>query len=181
VKILPNLCLAKHGRLVPQVRGDREQVFVRGMEIPRLIPAIARSSLILAAPILVSIALLAADAPAPQVVAITGGKLLTVSHGTIENGVLVLADGKIAAVGAAAEVKIPKGAQIVDAKGMTVYPGLIDPETNFGLTEISADQMTNDLIERSDEIMPTCMSTTRSTPKQSSSPWRASTASPTPL
>jgi imidazolonepropionase-like amidohydrolase len=154
VKILPNLCLAKHGRLVPQVRGDREQVFVRGMEIPRLIPAIARSSLILAAPILVSIALLAADAPAPQVVAITGGKLLTVSHGTIENGVLVLADGKIAAVGAAAEVKIPKGAQIVDAKGMTVYPGLIDPETNFGLTEISADQMTNDLIERSDEIMP---------------------------
>ena len=39
-------------------------------------------------------------------------------------------------------------------KGMTVYPGLIDPESNFGLTEISADQMTNDLVERSDEIMP---------------------------
>ena len=37
---------------------------------------------------------------------------------------------------------------------MTVYPGLIDPESNFGLTEISADQMTNDLVERSDEIMP---------------------------
>ena len=36
---------------------------------------------------------LAADAPAPQVVAITGGRLLTVSHGTIENGVLVMADG----------------------------------------------------------------------------------------
>ncbi len=26
--------------------------------------------------------------------------------------------------------------QVVDAKGMTVYPGLIDPESNFGLTEI---------------------------------------------
>lgn len=63
-------------------------------------------------------------------------------------------DGKIAAVGTAAEVKVPKGAQIIDAKGMTVYPGLIDPESNFGLTEISADQMTNDLVERSDEIMP---------------------------
>jgi imidazolonepropionase-like amidohydrolase len=37
---------------------------------------------------------------------------------------------------------------------MTVYPGLIDPESNFGLTEISADSMTNDLEERSDEIMP---------------------------
>lgn len=87
-------------------------------------------------------------------VAITGGKLLTVSHGTIENGVLILADGKIAAVGELGKVKIPSGAQIVDAKGMTVYPGLIDPESNFGLTEISADQSTNDLAERSDEIMP---------------------------
>jgi len=90
----------------------------------------------------------------PQVIAITGGKLLTVSHGTIENGVLVMADGKIAAVGEAGKVNIPSGAKVIDAKGMTVYPGLIDPESNFGLTEISADQMTNDLVERSDEIMP---------------------------
>jgi imidazolonepropionase-like amidohydrolase len=43
---------------------------------------------------------------------------------------------------------------VVDAKGMTIYPGLIDPESNFGLTEISADSATNDLEERSDEIMP---------------------------
>ena len=94
-----------------------------------------------------------ATAPS-KAIAITGGKLLTVSHGTIEDGVLVIADGKIAAVGAAGSVKIPEGAQVVDAKGMTVYPGLIDPETNFGLTEISADSATNDLEERSDEIMP---------------------------
>ncbi|HEY1986559.1 MAG TPA: amidohydrolase family protein [Terracidiphilus sp.] len=89
-----------------------------------------------------------------RVVAITGGRLLTVSHGIIENGVLVMSDGKITAVGENGKVKVPVGAQIVDAKGMTVYPGLIDPESNFGLTEISADQMSNDLIERSDEIMP---------------------------
>jgi len=101
-----------------------------------------------------SIAVLAADTPSSKVIAITGGKLLTVSHGTIDNGVLILADGKIAAVGPAGSVKIPKGAQIVDAKGLTVYPGLIDPESNFGLTEISADSATNDLEERSDEIMP---------------------------
>ena len=37
---------------------------------------------------------------------------------------------------------------------MTVYPGLIDSETRSGLTEISAEDMTNDLIELSDEIMP---------------------------
>ena len=90
------------------------------------------------------------DAP----IAITGGKLLTVTHGTIENGVIVLVAGKIAAVGAAGSVKIPKGAIIVDAKGMTVYPGLIDAETNIGLVEVAADRMSQDLAEPSDEIMP---------------------------
>ena len=89
-----------------------------------------------------------------QVIAITGGRLLTVSHGTIENGVLVMVDGKIAAVGEAGKVAVPKGAQIVDARGLTVYPGLIDPETNFGLIEIESDQNTTDMAEPSDEIMP---------------------------
>jgi imidazolonepropionase-like amidohydrolase len=89
-----------------------------------------------------------------QVIAITGGRLLTVSHGTIENGVLVMADGKIAAVGEAGKVAVPKGAQIVDARGMTVYPGLIDPETNFGLIEVESDQNSTDMAEPSDEIMP---------------------------
>jgi imidazolonepropionase-like amidohydrolase len=37
---------------------------------------------------------------------------------------------------------------------MTVYPGLIDSETALGLTEISGEEMTNDLVETSDEIMP---------------------------
>jgi len=86
--------------------------------------------------------------------AITGGKLLTVSHGTIENGVLLIVDGKIAAVGAAGQVAVPKDATLVDARGMTVYPGLIDPDTTLGLIEVGADQMSNDTAEPSDEIMP---------------------------
>ena len=87
-------------------------------------------------------------------VAITGGKLLTITHETIDNGVLIIEDGKIAAVGAANSVKVPANAQVIDANGMTVYPGLIDSETHLGLTEIEADRMTNDLVETSDEIMP---------------------------
>ena len=83
-----------------------------------------------------------------------GGKLLTVSHGTIENGVLVMSAGKITAIGGAGSVKIPKDADVIDVSGMTVYPGLIDSETYLGLTEISAEGSTNDLIETSDEIMP---------------------------
>ena len=101
-----------------------------------------------------------AKSPAPAAldpskpVAITGGKLLTITHGTIENGVLIIENGKIAAVGAAGSVKVPANAQVIDAKGMTVYPGLIDSETHLGLTEIEAEKMTNDLVEPSDEIMP---------------------------
>ena len=87
-------------------------------------------------------------------IALKGGKLLTVSHGTNENGVLVMKDGKIAPIGAAGSVNVPSDAQVIDITGMTVYPGLIDSETQLGLTEISAEQMTNDLVESSDEIMP---------------------------
>ncbi len=87
-------------------------------------------------------------------IALQGGKLLTITHGTIENGILVMQSGKITAIGTADSVKIPSNAQVIDAKGMTIYPGLIDSETQLGLTEISAEQMTNDLVEMSDEIMP---------------------------
>lgn len=94
-------------------------------------------------------------APAQQKpVALKGGKVLTVSHGTIENGVVLFENGIITAVGVAGSVQIPKNARIIDATGMTVYPGLIDSETSLGLTEISAVDMTNDLVEPSDEIMP---------------------------
>jgi len=89
-----------------------------------------------------------------KAVVLKGGKLLTVTHGVIENGVLVMQGGRIAAVGAAGSVTVPQGAQIVDVTGMTVYPGLIDSETQLGLTEISAETATNDLAETIDEIMP---------------------------
>ncbi len=87
-------------------------------------------------------------------VVLKGGKLLTVTHGTIENGVLVMENGKITAIGASGKINVPANAQVIDVTGMTVYPGLIDSETNLGLTEISAEKMTTDLVETSDEIMP---------------------------
>jgi imidazolonepropionase-like amidohydrolase len=62
-------------------------------------------------------------------------------------------NGKITDVGGASTA-IPRGASVIDATGMTVYPGLIDSETNLGLVEVEADQRNNDLVEPSDEIMP---------------------------
>ncbi len=103
----------------------------------------------------VALGLLTGTAAAQQkTLVLKGGKLLTVSHGEIENGILVMSGGKITALGAASSMKIPKDAEVVDVTGMTVYPGLIDSESYLGLTEISAESSTNDLIETSDEIMP---------------------------
>jgi len=54
----------------------------------------------------------------------------------------VMADGKDRRRGRERQSEGAAGRpRYVDAKGMTVYPGLIDPESNFGLTEVSADQM----------------------------------------
>src|SRR5271163_5002720 len=92
--------------------------------------------------------------PPAGTIAIEGGRVLTITHGVIENGVVLIEGGKITAVGTAAAVKVPKGATVVDAKGMTVYPGLIDSETRLGLSEIASDRMTNDTVEPSDEIFP---------------------------
>ncbi|MBI2682355.1 MAG: amidohydrolase family protein [Acidobacteriales bacterium] len=92
--------------------------------------------------------------PASTAVALKGGKVMTITKGTIENGVVVMENGKITAVGAAGAVTIPKGAKVIDVTGMTVYPGLIDSHTRLGLTEISAVDMTNDTQEPSDPITP---------------------------
>ena len=92
-------------------------------------------------------------APA-KTIAIVGGKVLTITHGTIEDGTVVMSGGKIVAVGAAKATKVPAGAEVFDAKGMTVYPGLFDAETNLGLTEVAADQNSNDLVETADEVEP---------------------------
>jgi imidazolonepropionase-like amidohydrolase len=94
-----------------------------------------------------------ASAPA-KTIAIVGGKVLTISHGIIEDGTVVMSGGKIVAVGAAKITKVPGGAEVFDAKGMTVYPGLFDSETHLGLTEVEADQNSNDLVETADEVEP---------------------------
>ena len=109
---------------------------------------------LIAAPTLHAQAKMVDTTPIPGVTAITGGKLLTITHGVIENGVVLIEGGKIAAVGAASSTKIPKNATIFDAKGMTVYPGLIDSETNLGLVEVESDRVNSDLVETSEEIFP---------------------------
>ena len=77
-----------------------------------------------------------------QTIAITGGKVYTVSGATIDKGTVIIRDGKITAVGA--DVAIPEGAQRIDATGKWVTPGLVDAATVLGVSEISAVGGTND-------------------------------------
>lgn len=77
--------------------------------------------------------------------AITHAKIFTLAGPPIEDGTIVIHGGKIAAVGAG--VPIPAGAQVIDAKGLQVYPGLFDPVTQMGLSEIGAVNATVDTTE----------------------------------
>ena len=77
--------------------------------------------------------------------ALTHAKIFTLTGPPIDDGTLVIRDGKIIAVGAS--VEIPSGAQVIDAKGLQVYPGLFDPITQMGLREIGAVSATVDSTE----------------------------------
>ncbi|MEP7212779.1 MAG: amidohydrolase family protein [Acidobacteriota bacterium] len=66
--------------------------------------------------------------------AITNVRIVTVSGPVIENGTLVIQNGKIAAVGSG--VSVPSGAERIDGKGLSVYPGMIDAGTQLGMAEI---------------------------------------------
>jgi imidazolonepropionase-like amidohydrolase len=67
-----------------------------------------------------------------RAVAFTGATVITVSGQTITDGVLVVQRGKIIAVGARASTKIPADAQIVDARGKTIMPGIVDTHSHIG-------------------------------------------------
>ncbi|MGB8507581.1 MAG: hypothetical protein WCD76_04175, partial [Pyrinomonadaceae bacterium] len=84
----------------------------------------------------------------PGTFVIRNARIVTVSGPVIENGTLVISDGRIASVGANAAA--PAGAIEVDARGLSVYPGMIDAETNMGLNEIGAVGATVDVQELGD-------------------------------
>ena len=76
-------------------------------------------------------------ADAPGVYAITGGTVHPVSGAAIPNGIVLIRDGLVEAVGT--NVAIPADAAVVDVAGAHVYPGLIDAQTSMGFAAPKAD------------------------------------------
>lgn len=81
-----------------------------------------------------ALALAAAQPVDAQTIAIVGGRVHPVSGPAIENGTVIIRDGRITAVGR--DVAIPEGAQRIDAAGKWVTPGIINPATQLGLIEV---------------------------------------------
>jgi imidazolonepropionase-like amidohydrolase len=67
----------------------------------------------------------------PSALLIRNATILTVTHGTIEKGDILIKDGKIAAVGSA--LKAPADAQVLDAGGQFVMPGIIDCHSHIAI------------------------------------------------
>jgi len=91
---------------------------------------------------------LQAQTPAPKQdrpIALTGGTIHTISDGVIQNGTIVFENGVITAIGT--NVTIPAGAERVNVAGKHIYPGLIDANSDMGLYEIGAVDMSVDLNE----------------------------------
>ncbi len=71
--------------------------------------------------------------PAAESTAFIGATIHTVSGPVIEDGVLVIRDGKIESVGARDDVLIPPGATTIDVSGKTIIPGLICTHSHIGM------------------------------------------------
>ena len=107
---------------------------------PRLRSGRAR---LLAALTLLATAFAAAPAAA-QTLAITGGRVV-IGDGSepIDNGTVVIRDGRVVAAGA--NVAVPAGAQVVDAHGKWVTPGVVAGFSRIGLVEVDGVDETNDV------------------------------------
>ncbi len=95
-----------------------------------------------------SLSTLVAAAAGAEVVALTGATLHPVSGPVIENGVLLVEDGKISGLGAG--LAIPADARRVDLSGKHVYPSFIHPYSALGLIEIGSVRGTVDTTEIGD-------------------------------
>jgi imidazolonepropionase-like amidohydrolase len=97
-------------------------------------------------------ALLTSAASFSQDIAVRGERIYTSAGDPIDDGVVIVRDGKIAGVGPASAVSIPGGMEVVDAAVVT--PGLIDAHTVVGMVGYLSQAGDQDQLEHSAAIQP---------------------------
>jgi imidazolonepropionase-like amidohydrolase len=90
----------------------------------------------------------------PNRLAISAGRLHTATHGTIVDGVIVIENGKIQAIGRRSDVTIPEGARLLTAADVT--PGFIDANTVVGLSGMLNTPADQDQDETTDPNQADC-------------------------
>src|SRR5258708_30097995 len=93
-----------------------------GIAVAALLSALVGSSLVSRA---------TPPADADSVILIQNATILTVSHGIIQNGSILIKDGKIAEVGSS--IMAPTGARVIDATGQFVMPGIVDCHSHIAI------------------------------------------------
>ena len=82
------------------------------------------------APLTTLVLLVASHAAFASTTAFIGAKLLPVTGEPIDNGTLLIEDGKIIGVGA--DIAIPDGATVIDTTGSVIMPGIVDTHSHIG-------------------------------------------------
>jgi len=91
---------------------------------------------------------LAATAGTDDTFLLRGATIHPVGASDIPNGAVLVRDGKIAEVGA--RIQAPRGVRVIEARGLHLYPGMIDSASQLGLVEISSVRETSDVSEIGD-------------------------------
>ena len=85
-------------------------------------------------------------------IAITNGTVMTITQGNIERGTILIEGGRIIALGE--DIEIPEDAQVYDAGGKPVLPGLIDAHCHAGIFPDGIGWEHSDGNEMTDPITP---------------------------
>ena len=92
------------------------------------------------------------SADSQRTLAIRGARILTGTGDTVESGTILVRDGKVAAIGA--RVRVPAGAEVIDATGKVIAPGLIDAHTHLGVHEEGVGWEGRDVNDLTDPVTP---------------------------
>jgi imidazolonepropionase-like amidohydrolase len=85
-------------------------------------------------------------------VAVIGETVYTMAGAPLKNGVVLLRDGKIEAIGASSSVQVPADYRVI--KAAVVTPGLIDAHATVGLSGLLNQAQDQDMWEKSAPIQP---------------------------
>jgi imidazolonepropionase-like amidohydrolase len=103
-------------------------------------------------PVICLLTLLWAAVPVAGQIAVQGDKIYTMAGPPISDGMIVVKDGKISALGSAADIRVPDGYRVL--KAQVVLPGLVDAHTTVGLSGILNYDHDQDQLERSEPLQP---------------------------